>query len=63
VYEYTQEFNNLAQYGRYHIDTNAKKAEIYRKGLTIQLWDLLTQNLNMSCNDLASTAIYQEGTR
>jgi hypothetical protein len=35
VYEYTQEFNNLAQYGGHHIDTNAKKAELFHKGLTI----------------------------
>jgi hypothetical protein len=26
VYEYTQEFNNLAQYGGHHVDTDAKKA-------------------------------------
>jgi hypothetical protein len=28
VYEYTQEFNNLAQYGGHHVDTDAKKAEL-----------------------------------
>jgi hypothetical protein len=37
VYEYTQEFNNLAQYGGHHVDTDAKKAELYCKGLNIQL--------------------------
>jgi hypothetical protein len=26
VYEYIQEFNNLAQYGGHHVDTDAKKA-------------------------------------
>jgi hypothetical protein len=36
VYEYTQEFNNLAQYETHHVDTDAKKAELFRKGLTIQ---------------------------
>jgi hypothetical protein len=35
VYEYTHEFNNLTQYGGHHIDTDAKKAELFRKGLTI----------------------------
>jgi hypothetical protein len=25
VYEYTQEFKNLAQYGGHHVDTDAKK--------------------------------------
>jgi hypothetical protein len=37
VYEYTQEFNNLVQYGGHHIDTNEKKAVLFRKRLTIQL--------------------------
>jgi hypothetical protein len=37
VCAYTQEFNNLAQYCGHHIDTDAKKAELYRKGITIQL--------------------------
>jgi hypothetical protein len=41
VYEYIQEFNNLAQYGSHHVDTDAKKAELFRKGLTIQLQDRL----------------------
>jgi hypothetical protein len=62
VYEYTQEFNNLAQYGGHHVDTDAKKAELYHKGLNIQLQDRLIQNLSLSYNDLASTAIDQEGT-
>jgi hypothetical protein len=35
VYEYTQEFNNLAQYGGHHVDIDVKKAELFRKGLTI----------------------------
>jgi hypothetical protein len=41
IYEYIQEFNNLAQYGSHHVDTDAKKAELFRKGLTIQLHDRL----------------------
>jgi hypothetical protein len=32
MYDYTQEFNNLAQYGGHHGDTDAKKAELYPKG-------------------------------
>jgi hypothetical protein len=39
VYEYIQEFNNLAQYGGHHVDTNAKKVELFCKGFTIQLLD------------------------
>jgi hypothetical protein len=35
VYEYIQEFNNLAQYGGHHVDTDAKKVELFCKRLTI----------------------------
>jgi hypothetical protein len=44
------------------MDSDAKKAELYYKGLNIQLQDRLVQNLNLSYNDLASTAIVQEGS-
>jgi hypothetical protein len=62
VYEYNQEFNNLAQYGGHHVDIDAKKDELFRKGLTIQLQDHLIFSQNLSCNELASVAIDQEGT-
>jgi hypothetical protein len=62
VYEYIQEFNNLTQYGSHHVDTDAKKAELFRKGLTIQLQDRLILSQNLSYNELASAAIDQEGT-
>jgi hypothetical protein len=29
------EFNNLAQYGGHHFNTDEKKVELFRKGLTI----------------------------
>jgi hypothetical protein len=62
IYEYIQEFNNLAQYGSHHVDTDAKKAELFHKGLTIQLQDRLILSQNLSYNELASAAIDQEGT-
>jgi hypothetical protein len=62
VYEYIQEFNNLAQYGSHHVDTNAKKSELFHKRLTIQLLDRLILSQNLSYNKLASAAIDQEGT-
>jgi hypothetical protein len=62
VYEYTQEFNNLAQYRGHHVDTDVKKAELFRKGLTIQLQDRLILSQNLSYKKLASAAIDQEGT-
>jgi hypothetical protein len=39
--EYTQEFKDLAQYDGHHVDSNAKKAELYSKGLNIELHDHL----------------------
>jgi hypothetical protein len=62
IYEYIEEFNNLAQYGSHHVDTDVKKAEVFRKGLTIQLQDRLILSQNLSYNGLASAAIDQEGT-
>jgi hypothetical protein len=62
VYEYIREFNNLAQYRSHHIDTDVKKAELFRKGLTIQLQDRLILTQNLSYNELASAAIDQEST-
>jgi hypothetical protein len=37
VLDYTSQFNTLAQYGSYYIDTDEKKANLYRVGLTIHL--------------------------
>jgi hypothetical protein len=44
------------------VDTDAKKDELFRKGLTIQLQDHLILSQNLSYNKLASVAIDQEGT-
>jgi hypothetical protein len=37
VFDYMRQFNTLAQYGTYHVDTDEKKANLYRAGLTIHL--------------------------
>jgi hypothetical protein len=37
VFNYTRQFNTLAQYGTYHVDTDEMKANLYRAGLTIPL--------------------------
>jgi hypothetical protein len=44
------------------VDTDAKKAELFLKGLTIQLQDRLILSQNLSDNELASAATDQEGT-
>jgi hypothetical protein len=37
VFDYMRQFNTLAQYGSYHIDTDEKKANLYWAGLTIHM--------------------------
>jgi hypothetical protein len=37
VYVYTRQFNTLAQYVSYHVDTDKKKVNLYHEGLTIHL--------------------------
>jgi hypothetical protein len=46
----------------HHVDTDAKKAELFCKGLTIQLQDRLILSQHLSYNELASAAIDQEST-
>jgi hypothetical protein len=37
VNEYIRKFNYLQQYGGYHIDTDEKKVELSRNGLSLQM--------------------------
>jgi hypothetical protein len=60
VFDYTRKFNTLAQYGSYHVDTDEKKANLYREGLTVHLQEHLGLTPNLSYNELASAAIDQE---
>jgi hypothetical protein len=60
VFDYTRQFNTLAQYGSYHIDTDEKKANLYRAGLTIHLQERLVHLSNLSYNELASAVTDQE---
>jgi hypothetical protein len=60
VYDYTRQFTTLAQYGTYHVDTDKKKANLYREWLTIHLQERLMQLSSLSYNELASVAIDQE---
>jgi hypothetical protein len=60
VFDYMRQFNTLAQYGSYHVDTDEKKANLYRAGLTIHLQEHLIQFASLSYNELASVAIDQE---
>jgi hypothetical protein len=41
VFYYTRQLSTLAQYGLYHVDTDEKKVNMYRAGLTIHLQERL----------------------
>jgi hypothetical protein len=60
VFDYTRQFNTLAQYCTYHIDTDEKKANLYCAGLTIHLQERLVHLSSLLYNKLASAAIDQE---
>jgi hypothetical protein len=60
VFDYTRQFNNLARYGSYHVDTDEKKANLYHEGLTVHLQECLDLSPNLSYNELVSAAIDQE---
>jgi hypothetical protein len=60
VLNYTRQFNTLAQYRSYHVDTDEKKANLYYVGLTIHLQECLVHLSSLSYNELASAAIDQE---
>jgi hypothetical protein len=55
-----RQFNTLAPYGSYHVDTDEKKANLYREGLATHLQVHLVLFFNLSYNDLVSAAIDQE---
>jgi hypothetical protein len=60
VSDYMRQFNTLARYGTYHVDTDKKKANMYRARLTIHLQERLMHLSSLSYNELASAAIDQE---
>jgi 4-diphosphocytidyl-2C-methyl-D-erythritol kinase len=60
VLDYMRQFNTLAQYDKYHIDTDEKKANLYHAGITIHLQERLVHLSSLSYNELASAAIDQE---
>jgi hypothetical protein len=41
VFDYTKQFNTLAQYGPYHVDIDEKKANLYPEGLIVHLQERL----------------------
>jgi hypothetical protein len=62
VNEYIRKFNYLQQYGGYHVDTDEKKTELFRNGLSLPLQDHLVLRCDLSFDDVVSAVIDQEGT-
>jgi hypothetical protein len=59
-FDYTRQFNTLAQYGTYYVNTDEKKANLYRAGLNIHQQERLVHLSSLSYNELMSAAIDQE---
>ena len=60
VYDYARKFNQLSQYGSYHVDTDAKRTDRFRQGLNPKLRERLQLFKNFTYNELVSAAIEQE---
>jgi hypothetical protein len=60
VFQYAQKFNNLCQYGGYHVDTDMKKMELFRDGLNSKLAEWLNLVKFDSYPMLVNKAISQE---
>jgi hypothetical protein len=54
--------SDSAQYGTHHVDTNGKKAELFRRGLSLLIQDCLVRFQDMPFNTLVSVVIAQDGT-
>ena len=60
VVKYAQAFNQLCQYAGHHADTDAKKREHFRRGLSTKLQERLNLVRADSFNGLVNMAISQE---
>jgi hypothetical protein len=60
VLQYTQAFNDLCRHAGYHADTNEKKRDRFRRGLSTKLCDRLNTVRANSYNELVNMAISQE---
>ena len=60
VLQYAQAFNNLCQYAGYHADTDAKRRDHFRRGLSTKLKERLNPIKVDTYNELVNLAITQE---
>jgi hypothetical protein len=60
VLQYAQAFNDLCQYAGYHVDSDEKKRDRFRRGLNTKLQERLNTVCADSFNELVNLAISQE---
>jgi hypothetical protein len=60
VLQYAQAFNDLCQYAGYHADTDKKKRDRFRRGLSTKLCDRLNTVKANNYNELVNMAISLE---
>ena len=60
VLQYAQTFNQLSQYGGFHVDTDEKKQDCFRRGLSTKLQDKLALTTCNNFTELVNKAITQE---
>jgi hypothetical protein len=60
VLQYAKAFNDLCQYAGYHADTDEKKRDRFRRGLSTKLRDRLNTVRANNYNELVNMAISQE---
>ena len=60
IIQYAQAFNNLCQYAGYHADTDAKRRDRFRRGLSTKLKERLNPVKVYTYNELVNLAITQE---
>jgi predicted PolB exonuclease-like 3'-5' exonuclease len=58
--QYAQAFNDLCQYAGYHADTDEKKRDRFRRGLSTKLRDRLNAVRANNYNELVNMTISQE---
>jgi hypothetical protein len=60
ILQYAQAFNDLCQYAGYHVDSDEKKRDRFRRGLNTKLRERLNTVRADSFNELVNMAICQE---
>jgi hypothetical protein len=60
VLQYAQTFNQLAQYGGFHVDTDEKRQDYFKRGLNTKLQDKLALVTCNNFTELVNKAITQE---